>query len=82
MTVKIKSSANIDISNNLKSLIESSGVKKADLIRQLQLSGISMSKQRLYKLEHGQANITADELATIAEIIQCDVAAFFKKTSI
>ena len=39
-----------------------------------------MTKQRFYKLENDQANITADELVMIAEIVGCDIADFFKKS--
>ena len=37
-----------------------------------------MTKQRYYKLENGLANITADELVMIAEILECEIKDLFK----
>ena len=78
--MKIKATFNIDLGNNIKQVIQAKKLRKADIIRQMQLAGIPMTKQRFYKLENDQANITADELAMIAEIVGCDIADFFKKS--
>ena len=78
--MKIKATSNIDLGNNIKQVIQAKKLRKADIIRQMQLAGIPMTKQRFYKLENDQANITADELVMIAEIIGCDIAEFFKKS--
>lgn len=78
--MKIKSGSKINLSYNLKNIIQSKGLQKADIIRQMQLDGIPMTKQRFYKLENNQANITADELAIIAKICGCDIADFFCET--
>lgn len=78
--MKIKATSNIDLGNNIKQVIQAKKLRKADIIRQMQLAGIPMTKQRFYKLENNQANITADELVMIAEIIGCDIAEFFKKS--
>lgn len=77
--MKIKSTEKIDLGNNITNLIKLKKIKKADLIRQMQLDGIPMTKQRLYKLEHNQANITADELSMLAHILGCDISQFFKE---
>ena len=79
MDMKIKSTSTINIGLNIKHIAESKGIKKADIIRQLQLAGIPMTKQKYYKLENGLANITADELVLIAEALDCSVEEFFQK---
>ena len=78
--MKIKATSNIDLGNNIKQVIQAKKLRKADIIRQMQLAGIPMTKQRFYKLENDQANITADELVMIAEIVGCDIAESFKKS--
>ncbi|MBQ6887942.1 MAG: helix-turn-helix domain-containing protein [Lachnospiraceae bacterium] len=79
-TMKIKSTSKIDLSHNIKTIIQKKGIRKTDIIRQMQLDGIPMTKQRFYKLENNQANITADELAMIAKIVDCDISDFFCET--
>ena len=77
--MKIKSTEKINLGQNIKNIVQNKGIRKADIIRQLQLEGIAMTKQRFYKLENNQANITADELAMIAKVLECDIAEFFKE---
>lgn len=76
--MRIKSTENIDIGLNMKIIAESKGIKKSDIIRQLQLAGIPMTKQRYYKLEHNLANITADELVLIAQALGCSLSELLK----
>ena len=76
--MRIKSSENIDIGLNMKTIAESKGIKKSDISRQLQLAGIPMTKQRYYKLEHNLANITADELVLIAQALGCSLPELLK----
>lgn len=76
--MKIKSTDKIDIGKNIKTIVESKNIKKSDIIREMQLSGISINKQRFYKLEHNISNITADEIYMLAKILGCDIADFFK----
>ncbi len=78
--MKIKPTPKINLSNNIKNIIQEKGIRKVDIIRQMQLEGIPMTKQRFYKLENNQANITADELAMIAKIIDCDISDFFRES--
>ena len=42
--MKIKSTQKIDLGMNIKDQIEKSGLRKVDLIRQMQLSGIEINK--------------------------------------
>lgn len=78
MAMKIKFTPNINIGLNMKTIAEAKGMKKADIIRKLQLAGIPMTKQKYYKLENGLANITADELVMIAEILECEIKDLFQ----
>ena len=78
--MKIKSTSKINLGLNIKNIIKSQNLKKADIIREMQLHGIPMSKQRFYKLENNLANITADEITILATILDCNIADFFKPT--
>ena len=81
MIMKIKSTHKISLGNNIKRIVEHQNCKKSDIIRQMQLAGIPMTKQRFYKLENDLANITADEIAILANILNCDIADFFQYTN-
>ena len=75
---KIKS-GKIDIGNNIKTIIDDKKIKRTEIIREMQLQGISINSQRLYKIEHNIAIITADELLAIAEILEITVEDLLKK---
>ncbi len=49
------------------------------LIRELQLQGLNINKQRYYKLEHDLANVFASELVAIAEYLGVDISELFKQ---
>ena len=76
--MKIKSTPKISLGTNIKNIIEGKKIKKANIIREMQLAGIPMTKQRFYKLENNLANITADELVMLATILDCDISDFFE----
>ena len=76
--MKIKPTLKINLGNNIKSIVQEKQIRKADIIRQMQLAGISMTKQRFYKLENNLANITADELFMLGQILDCDISEFFR----
>ena len=76
--MKIKSTPKISLGTNIKNIIEGQNLKKANIIREMQLAGIPMTKQRFYKLENNLANITADELVMLATILDCDISDFFE----
>lgn len=79
--MKIKSTSNINLGQNIKNAVQKKGIRKVDIIRQMQLDGISMTKQRFYKLENNQANITADELLMLSKILECDITDFFQENT-
>lgn len=76
--IKIRSDNHISVGANIKRIREDKGVRAYDLIRELQLQGLNINKQRYYKLEHDLANVFASELVTMAKILDVDVSEFFK----
>lgn len=76
--VKIRSDLRISLGANLKRIREEKGVRAFDLIRELQLRGFNINKQRYYKLERDLANVYASELAAIAELLDVDISDFFQ----
>ena len=78
--MKIKSTPKIQLGNNIKNIIESQNIKKAYVIREMQLSGFPMTKQRFYRLENNQAHFTADELVMLSQILKCELTDFFIET--
>ena len=76
--IKIRSDNHISVGANLKRIREDKGVRAFDLIRELQLQGMNINKQRYYKLEHDLANVFASELAAMAKILDVDISEFFK----
>lgn len=76
--IKIRSDNKISVGANIKRIRQAKGVRAYDLIRELQLQGLNINKQRYYKLEHDLANVYASELAAIAKYLEVDIAEFFK----
>lgn len=76
--IKIRSDKHISVGANLKRIRESKSVRAYDLIREMQLQGFTLNKQRYYKLEHDLANIYASELVAIAKYLDVDINEFFK----
>lgn len=75
--IKIRSDNHISVGANLKRIREEKGIRAYDLIRELQLQGFTLNKQRYYKLEHDLANIFASELVAIAKYLDVDINEFF-----
>lgn len=72
--IKIRSDNHISVGANIKRIRESKGVRAFDLIRELQLQGLNINKQRYYKLEHDLANVFASELIAMAKILDVDIS--------
>ena len=53
--IKIRSDNKISVGTNIKRIRQAKGVRAYDLIRELQLQGLNINKQRYYKLEHDLA---------------------------
>ena len=76
--IKIRSDMKIRVGANIKRIREAKGIRAYDLIRELQLQGLNINKQRYYKLEHDLANVFASELVAIAVYLDTDISDFFK----
>lgn len=76
--IKIRSDIKISVGANIKRIRQAKGIQACDLIRELQLQGLNINKQRYYKLEHDLANVYASELVAIAKYLEVDIAEFFK----
>ena len=76
--IKIRSDNHISVGANIKRIRENKGVRAFDLIRELQLQGLNINKQRYYKLEHDLANVFASELVAMSKILDVDISEFFK----
>ena len=72
--IKIRSDNHISVGANIKRIRESKGVRAFVLIRELQLQGLNINKQRYYKLEHDLANVFASELVAMAKILDVDIS--------
>ena len=72
--MKICSDNKIRVGANIKRIRQAKGVRAYDLIRELQLQGLNINKQRYYKLEHDLANVYASELVAIAKYLEVDIA--------
>lgn len=77
--IKIRSDHKISVGANIKRIRQAKGVRAFDLIRELQLQGFNINKQRYYKLEHDLANVFASELVAIAQYLGVDLAELFKQ---
>ena len=77
--IKIRSDSKISVGANIKRIRQGKGIRAFDLIRELQLQGLNINKQRYYKLEHDLANVFASELVAIAEYLGVDISELFKQ---
>ena len=76
--IKIRSDNKISVGANIKRIRVAKEIRAFDLIRELQLQGFNITKQRYYKLEQDLANVYASELAAIARYLDVDISEFFK----
>ena len=76
--IKIRSDNKISVGANIKRIRVAKEVRAFDLIRELQLQGFNITKQRYYKLEQDLAIVYASELAAIARYLDVDISEFFK----
>ena len=77
--IKIRSDSKISVGANIKRIRQAKGIRAFDLIRELQLQGLNINKQRYYKLEHDLANVFASDLVAIAEYLGVDISELFKQ---
>lgn len=69
MEQKIKQDE-IHIGQNIRALRLARGVGQTELVRQLQLMGVGMTRETLVKIERGTQHIQATQLRAIRDALQ------------
>ena len=67
MEQKIKQ--DICIGANIRNIREANGLKQTELVAQLQLAGISITREALVKIEGGRQHIQATQLRAIRDAL-------------
>ncbi len=70
MEQKIKQDAYIPIGENIRRVRKSKGIGQTELVRQLQLQGIEMTRETLVKIERGIQHIQAQQLRGIRDLLE------------
>lgn len=70
MDTKIKSDTEINIGENIRRIRKERGIGQTDLVRQLQLKDITMTREMLVKIERGVRHITASQLRGIRDCLE------------
>ncbi len=70
MEQKIKQDIFIPIGKNIRRVRKSRKIGQTELVRQLQLLGIDMTRETLVKIERGIQHIQAKQLYAIKEILE------------
>lgn len=68
----------MDIGHNIQRLRKNSKLTQDQVVAQLQLMGITISKSTYAKLETNRMNIKVSELVALSKIFHADIAAFFE----
>jgi transcriptional regulator with XRE-family HTH domain len=67
---KIKQDLVIDIGNNIRTIRKEKKIGQTELVRRLQLYGVSMTRETLVKIERGIQHIQANQLRGIRDILE------------
>ena len=67
MEQKIKQDSNGNIGRNLRAIRKSKGIGQTELVRLLDLQGISITRECLVKIERGVQHIQVEQLKAIKE---------------
>lgn len=67
MIQKIKQQKNGSIGENIRKLRLQQGIGQTELVRQLDLQGVSITRECLVKIERGVQHIRVDQLKAIKE---------------
>lgn len=76
MTQKIKQ--DISIGNNIRQLRKATHLTQEQVVTQLQLQGIKISRSSYSQIECGTYNIRVSELMALSKIFKTDYNAFFQ----
>ena len=67
MEQKIKQDSNGNIGRNIRAIRKSTGIGQTELVRLLDLQGISITRECLVKIERGVQHIQVEQLKAIKE---------------
>ncbi|MEG1448219.1 MAG: helix-turn-helix transcriptional regulator [Oscillospiraceae bacterium] len=67
---KIKSDNNINIGKNIREIRLAREIGQTELVRLLQLQGVSMTRETLVKIERGIQHIYVSQLKAIRDILE------------
>lgn len=67
----------MDIGNNIRTLRKSRNLKQDDVVAQMQLLGIDISRSTYAKIETNLMNIKVSELLALKIIFNCEFSEFF-----
>lgn len=67
MEQKIKQ--DICIGTNIRNIREANGLKQTELVAKLQLTGVSITREALVKIESGRQHIQASQLRAIRDVL-------------
>jgi len=67
---KIKQDSSVPIGANIRAIRKNKGVGQTELVIQLQLIGINMTRETLVKIERGIQHIQASQLRGIRDVLQ------------
>lgn len=68
----------MDIGHNIQQLRKNLKLTQDQVVAQLQLMGISISKSTYAKLETNRMNIKVSELVALSKIFHADISEFFE----
>lgn len=68
----------MDIGHNIQRLRKNSKLTQDQVVAQLQLMGITISKSTYAKLETNRMNIKVSELVALSKIFHADISEFFE----
>ncbi len=66
---KIKQDQLIDIGSNIRNIRKEKKIGQTEMVRQLQLHGVSMTRETLVKIERGIQHIQANQLRGIRDVL-------------
>ena len=67
MEQKIKQDSNGNIGRNIRTIRKSKGIGQTELVRLLDLKGISITRECLVKIERGEQHIQIEQLKAIKD---------------
>ncbi|MFP3156111.1 helix-turn-helix domain-containing protein [Lachnospiraceae bacterium ZAX-1] len=69
-TQKIKQDCNIQIGPNIRAIRQAKNIGQTQLVKQMQLIGVDITRETLVKIERGIQHIYASQLKAIRDILE------------